>query len=506
MSGNNAGMNQSPEALARQALALERAGRLAEAAAAYESLLRTHPDLPDCWYNLGRLQRRLHRFEAALTSYQQALDRRIGDPEEVHLNRGVIYADYLQRPDAAELELNTALALNPRYVPALLNLGNLQEDRGDRAAARALYERILALEPRHAEALARLANASTIAGSGDPIIGRLRHLLASPGVPPAEQASLGFALGRALDAAGDYDAAFDAYAQANRNSRASAPPGTPRYDRAQHERLVDELIGFFSPERCRQLAGSQAAAPVFICGMFRSGSTLAEQVLASHPRVTAGGEVDFVPAVAGRELSPFPAALARICAADIDGLAARYLQRLAALFPGADVVTDKRPDNFLYLGLIKAMFPRARIVHTTRDALDNCLSVFFLHLDHGMSYATDLMDIGHYYQEYRRLMAHWRSLYGPDILDFDYDAFVRQPRPALAGLLAHCGLGWHEGCLDFHRAGSVVKTASVWQVREPLYARSSGRWRHYERQLAPLAAYLQDLRAPGPSAAGKPAP
>ncbi len=166
---------------------------------------------------------------------------------------------------------------------------------------------------------------------------------------------------------------------------------------------------------------------------------------------------------------------------------------MSRLFPQAGVVTDKRPDNFLYLGLIKSLFPDAKIVHTTRNPLDNCLSVYFLHLDHGMGYALDLLDTGHYYRQYRRLMAHWKRLYGADILDFDYDAFVRAPRPAVERLLEFCGLDWQEGCLSFHRVQNAVKTASVWQVREPLYQRSSGRARHYASHLGPLRAYLADL-------------
>jgi Sulfotransferase family len=166
---------------------------------------------------------------------------------------------------------------------------------------------------------------------------------------------------------------------------------------------------------------------------------------------------------------------------------------VATLFPGVAYGTDKRPDNFLYIGLIKSLFPAARIIHTTRDPLDNCLSVYFLHLDHGMGYALDLGDIAHYYAQYRRLMAHWKALYPDDILDFDYDRFVGEPRPSVQGLLSFCGLDWHEDCMHFQRARNAVKTASVWQVREPLYQRSSGRWRHYERHLAELKEGLRDL-------------
>lgn len=150
------------------------------------------------------------------------------------------------------------------------------------------------------------------------------------------------------------------------------------------------------------------------------------------------------------------------------------------------IVTDKRPDNFLHVGLIKAMFPEAKIVHTQRDPLDNLLSLHFLHLDPAMPYALDLEDAAHWHGEYRRLMAHWKALYSADIHDVDYDQLVRDPRPVIERLLEFLGLEWEDQCLAFHSGERVVKTASVWQVRQPLYTRSSGRWRNYERHLRPL--------------------
>ena len=330
----------------------------------------------------------------------------------------------------------------------------------------------------------------------------MKQALARSGATSADKASLGFALGKTLDACGAYDQAFEAYAAANRNSRESAGPHAVLYDRRRQELFVDQLIGTFARDRSTVAMSTSTARPIFICGMFRSGSTLTEQVLAGHSRVTAGGEIDFLPTLVRTELSPFPARMAQISPRQFEELAARYLAALSRLFPGAPHVTDKRPDNFLYVGLIKRLFPNARIIHTTRDALDNCLSIYFLHLDHSMGYALDLMDIAHYYRQYRRLMAHWKSQFGADILDFDYDAFVGNPRPAVEKLLAFCGLDWEEDCLSFERVSNAVKTASVWQVREPLYQRSSGRWRNYARHLDSVRTYLNDF----PDGAAQPAP
>jgi hypothetical protein len=163
------------------------------------------------------------------------------------------------------------------------------------------------------------------------------------------------------------------------------------------------------------------------------------------------------------------------------------------MFPGASRVTDKRPDNFLRIGLIKSLFPEARIVHTTRDPLDNCLSIFFLHLDHSMGYAFDLLDIGHYYRQYRRLMAHWQRCFGNDLFEINYDSFVHQPAVHAARLFEFLGLEWNDGYLSADSRTQAVKTASVWQVREPIYTRSSGRAAHYRAQLSDLREYLSDL-------------
>ena len=484
-------MSVDPQSLLNRAIQLEQGGRAAEAEKTYLQLLALWPQLTDTWYNLGRLQRHMGKFEAALTSYQQALDRGISQPEEVHLNRGVIYSDGLHQHALAEQELDAALRLNPDYVPALFNLANLHEDLGRRDAALALYERLLELEPRHYEALARYAGLKAIDGPEDPLIARLREVLAAADATVAEKASVGFALGKALDASGAYDSAFEAYTSANRHSRAMSPSNAVLYDRRAHERLIDELIATFDkPAPISKSAASPR--PIFICGMFRSGSTLTEQILAAHSQVTAGGELAFLPTLVARQLAPFPASMAAIDTPRLGELARLYRDGIKQVFPGATNVTDKRPDNFLYIGLIRRLFPDTKIIHTTRNALDNCLSIFFLHLDHHMGYALDLMDIGHFYAQYRRLMAHWKNLYGETILDFDYDTFVHEPRESTRRLLGFCELEWQEACLSFQQANTAVRTASVWQVRQQVYRQSSGRWKNYEKQLEPLIAYLRE--------------
>jgi tetratricopeptide (TPR) repeat protein len=480
----------NPDAMMREAAQLRRQNRVPEAIDAYRRVLARWPAQAETWFNLAVLQRQAHRFDEALESYQRALDAGVSRPEEAHLNRSVIYTDYLRQYAEAEHELRLALTLSPAFIPALLNLGNLCEDLGRRAEAATLYSGILAREPRCFEALARYANVQPRNAAEPALIAKLEQAIADPTASAAERATVGFALGRLLDQAGEYPAAFAAYHAANQASRVSAVTHA-RYDRARQHAFVDRLIaGGTATERAP--TSDARPRPIFICGMFRSGSTLAEQLLAGSADVAAGGELDFLPHLVGTELVPFPESLASLTAQRLGAIAARYRAELARVSQHARYVIDKRPDNFLYIGLIKSLFPDARIVHTIRNPLDNCLSIYFLHLDQQMSYALDLKDIGHYFAEYRRLMAHWKTMFAGDIFDLDYDALVSEPQPVLQRLYDFLGLEWTGNGSRTAAAGGVVKTASAWQVREPLYRTSSGRARHYAGELKALRDYLAD--------------
>lgn len=468
--------------LADSAMAHLNAGRFAEATDAFETLLAQQPDLPDMWYNLGFAQRRLRRFEAALASYREALDRGVAEPEQVHLNRAVILTSDLGRPEEAETELAAALAVAPRYFPALLNLGGLHEDRGDREAARQAYARAIEIDPDDALVLTRLAVLSDIADVDDPLIARMRSRIADRAATPDDRADIGFALGQILDRIGAYDAAFAAYRDANAASAMVRTAGAFAYNRQAESAYTDRLIAAFDTAG----GGGSAEKPLFICGMFRSGSTLAEQILARHSRVSAGGELDLVPEMLVKAIPGYPEAAATADDPTIARLRADYLTELDRRFPDAPIVTDKRPANFRHIGLIKRILPGAKFIDTLRDPIDNALSIYFAHLGGTAPYARDLGDIVHFYREYRRLMAHWQALWPDDIHALDYDALVADPEPHIRGLLDFCGLDFEEACLEPHKADNAVRTLSAWQVRQPLYQRSSGRWRNYETHIGAL--------------------
>jgi hypothetical protein len=216
--------------------------------------------------------------------------------------------------------------------------------------------------------------------------------------------------------------------------------------------------------------------------MFRSGSTLVEQILGGHRGIQPTGELELMPELVAR-IPDYPESVGTAAESTIAQWRNFYLDGLAPIARDAVLVTDKRPDNFLHIGLIKTLFPQAKIVHTRRNRLDNLLSLYFLHLDPSMAYALDLKDAAHWHDQYERLMAHWKSLYPNDIFDVDYDELVRSPKRTVEDLLGFLGLDWEKAMLDFDRSNRPVRTASVWQVREPLHARSSGRWRNYSAQL-----------------------
>ena len=458
------------------AASLEQAGRHADAETAYRRYIGAEPQDPVARFNFACFLRRRGRLEEALEAHQAALDLRIERPEEVLSNMAVIQAE-LRRDAAAKMLLERALAMNPGHIPALYNLALHHEEYGDLPRALMLYRQVLALNPSWHDALVRIANAETVTEADGEVVKRLRRALRRSDLAPLARESLHFALGKALDDCRRYDEAFEQYAAGNAVSRLRLV----RYDRYAIEQGVATLIRSFNASRIASGEPMSDAPLVFVTGMFRSGSTLFEQVLAGHPRVTAGGEIGYFMRV---PISLDPA--------DWRALGQGYLDYLKRSFPGADVVTNKRPDAFGLLGMLKAVFPNARFVNTVRDARDTALSIWFQQFDDRLGYAADLADIAHHYRQYRRLMAHWKGLFPDSIFDADYDAYVQDPRGVTERLLAFAGLDWHEGCLDFRANANRVRTASVTQVREPLYRKSSGRWRNYERQLAPLGLDFGD--------------
>ena len=449
----------------------------------HEERLARDPNDAVGHFNLALLYKQAMRYDDAAAAYQRAIELGIDDVQEVYSNLGVLYSD-MRRPERARDMFEKSLAIAPRYIPALFNLAGLLEEQGERSRAIELFERILAIDPHYWDALSRLANARRIERHDDPLFAALKSAVAATGDEPQSREGLLFALGKALDDVGDYDAAFDAYRQANELGRRLRG----RYDPGRAERGIASMLARFDEYWLSQAETTCEESPIFICGMYRSGSTLVEQILAAHGAVQMGGELDVLPALLAERLQPFPQRLADVTPGELSAVADEYLSTLRQLFPDASHVTDKRPDNVLHLAVIRAMFPAARIVLTRRELRDNCLSVWFQQLGAPLSYATDLADTAHYYRLQERLLERWHALFGENIFTVDYDELVSDPEPLLRALLEFLGLPWDEASLEFQRSRSQVKTASLWQVREPLHTRSSGRWQNYQTHIEPIDA------------------
>lgn len=455
----------------------------------YERLLMHRPDLASAHFNLALLYRRQRRYADALAAYEEAARLGIRDVQEVWSNMGVVYSELHDAARAAEM-YERALKIDPAYVPALFNLASLYEEAGETQRAIDLYRQILTTDPGHYESLSRLAYAKRVTAADQSLLDDLRLAIRqSEGQLSTE--TLYFALAKALDDLGLYDDAYEACAAGNELGKRRLPA----YDRQATEQAFASLKDVCNADWISRADCGASASPIFICGMFRSGSTLVEQILASHPAITAGGEQDLLPSLITEELAPYPQRLAGVSPEILRYLGREYLGRLRDLFPDADAITDKRPDNFLHLGLIKALFPAARIIYTVRNPLDNCLSIWFQQLGGSLSYSTSLEDTLHYYRQHERLMAHWRACVPGGFFTVDYDELVRSPEPLLRRLMDYLGVPWDRRCLHFQEARNLVKTASALQVRESLHRRSSGRWRKYARFLRHLEPQLPNLSA-----------
>lgn len=471
-------------ALRREADTLLRVEGGMRAIAAYERLVSIAPALPDAWFNLGYLHRRAGRWREAVAAYAEAIGRGVARPEEARLNRAAILSEHLFDADAAAVELREALAANPDFAPALLNLGGLEEDRGDRDAAREAYERALLVEPGHARALGRLAEIAAPNGLAG-MLSRVDARLAMP-VSDDDRAELLFARGRLLDRLDRPRDAFAAIARANGLARAAAPGW--RYDAREREALVDAIM---AEPRGEALETAAAQPPIFLCGMFRSGTTVLEQLLGAHSDLCAAGELDALPRLIAERLPRFPDGLAALNRDEVEAMRIAYLDAAGRLGCGGRIVIDKRPDNFLYIGVAKRLFPDARVLVTRRHPLDTVLSNYFLRFDESVAYSFGLEDAAHWLVQERRLGAHWARLFPGDVMEVDYDLLVADPAPVVAAVLRFLGLPPSDACLRFHERRATIRTPSGWQAREPLHARSSGRWRRYRAELGPAAAVLE---------------
>jgi len=461
-----------------------------EAIAAFQRALAINPDLAAAHANLARALRSIGRLEDAVVAFRRALAL---EPDLVLAHTELATALRLQRrTDEAEQSCRNALQLHPECAAASVVLAELRADAGRFAEAEEFLRRATAIDPASAEAWAGLARLRRMTPADGAWLTATQCLVEQE-LPPQRELLLRYAIGKYFDDVGDFEFAFSNYRRANELATECAPA----HERGVLSRTIDLVIRSYDSrwvQRARDTV-QRSARPVFIVGMLRSGTTLAEQVLASHPQVHGAGELTFWSeagaAAASSAAAAQPSAVETSDAALAD-LGDRYFEVLRQLSPDALRVVDKLPTNFLFLGLIHAALPGARIIHLRRHPIDTCLSIYFQHFEAANTYTNDLGDLAHYYGEYRRLMAHWRSVLPRDvILDVPYEGLVADLPTWARRMLEFIGMPWDARCLDFERTARPVVTASKWQVRQKLFASSVGRWRHYERFVTPLMSLLE---------------
>lgn len=432
----------------------------------YETFLSRNPRSTTGHYNYAYVLSRTGQHALAVTAYQKAIELGAERPEEIELNIATVFAERLRDDLSAEQHLRQAINLNANYVPAYFNLGCLAEQQGDRGGAQAQFAHCLTLDPTYLPALVRLADAQHFSDVQAPVLVELRQQALASDNP-----DLHFALGRALEQCGDFTAALNHFDIANAADQAVYLPYEPVVVAAQ----FDAIKAQFDVSWHRHHYRVDDVVPVFICGMFRSGSTLVEQILAAHSAFTPAGEREFFSRLVAAELPDYPAGGELITSAHLQQWAAGYQLESERVFGRDTRLTDKRPDNFLYLGLIKAMFPAAKIIVTRRAWQDIAWSIYATRFGPAQHYATDLGAIGHYIGLQEDLIAHWQKLFGGDMYFVDYELLVTSPQAVITHLLEFLGEPWEDNCLRFNALNNTVRTESVWQVRQPLYTSSVGR-------------------------------
>lgn len=503
-------------------IALAAIGRRVQAVESYRQSLALNPVGVEALSNLGTVLRELGERREALVLYQKAVEVDPHRPEN-HVNLGTVLLE-LRRIGDAEQAFRRAVALQPSHTGAQLGLAavlrvqsrtaeaeaccqaaldaepqsagatsmlaELRADRGQFADAQALFQQAITVDPGFTTAFCGIAQHRRMTRDDTAWREGVEALLAKP-LPLGQEVSLRYALGKYLDDTGQYDEAFESYHRANELSKRFGVSYDP--NRLTHR--IDRIIATFGGEFLRHAhpGASDSELPVLIVGMPRSGTSLTEQILASHPAVFGAGEVRFWD-------DAYSALADAVSAGDrieglLPGLARDYLARLTASSGGSARVIDKMPANFLYLGMIHAAFPRARILHMRRHPLDTCLSIYFQNFFNMGRYANDFGNLAHYYQEYLRLMAHWRAvLPATTLLEVPYEELLADQEGWTRRMLEFLGLPWDPRCLDFHKTDRVVITASRWQVRQRLSSSSAGRWRHYAKHLAPLEHLVERSR------------
>ena len=486
-------------ALAHLGLTLQREGQFNDALPWMQQAVQAQPDNAGWWENLGDLRMDRDEHAEAIACYERVLALK-PDRAAAHNSLGWALQEEGRLSEATE-HYRTALRLDPDLGGAQLNIGGVHEEMGELAESEAAFRAALCIQPRFVLAHARLATLLRGKLPDDDLASLEQRLADVRGEP---RGNLLFGLAQVLDGRGDHTRAADCLREANTLALEHAKRRHRDYDPVQHEQFVDNMLkasdaAFFSRLHG---GGSDTRRPVFVFGLPRSGTTLIEQVLASHSRIHGAGELrlmrrsfEAIPATLGRSEWPIHC-LPHLDAPAARRLAEQHLQWLNTYDGGkAERIVDKMPDNYMYLGLMAALFPNAVLIHCRRDLRDVAVSCWMTNF-RSIPWANDAEHLASRFAQYRRVMEHWRAVLPIPIHEVDYEDTVSDLESVARRLIAACGVEWEPRCLEFHRLRRPIRTASVTQVRQPIYTQSVARWKNYEQPLADLFARLQKPTEP----------
>ncbi len=501
-------------------------GKLEDAANCYQEIIRSQPDQADAYRKLGNTRLQQGNLSAAVIAFRQAV-RIMPNDASVHNSLGVAWlkqgqlleaekslreailvdADYHEaygnlaialkeqsRLEDAEAILKHSLHMSPQNASNCYNLANILSIQGKIQEAQAAYCKTLSIKPDYTEAFRCLSRLKKYACLDDETK-KFTALYQNPDLLKDKKMHLGFALGKIHEDIGQYDAAFAYLSEANTLFRSSY-----NYTLKEDRAFFELLMSIFDQHYMRQYAdsGNSDATPIFIVGMPRSGTSLVEQILASHAQVYGAGELEYLKQIVWQSCEGDAASgfnflenIKKLNAHELKKMGDAYISKMRSHSANSRFISDKMPHNFFYLGVIKTILPQAKIIHCQRDPLDNCFSIYKNYFSSSQRYAYDLSELGEYYACYQTLMDHWHQVLPENsIYDVQYEKIVENPQEQIKDLLQHCELAWDEKCLSFHNTERAVKTASIAQVRQPMHQQSVKLWKHYEQHLHPLLESL----------------
>ena len=467
-------------------------GRLNEARESYSKAIDLDPLLAVAYHNRGNVLTKLGRLTEASTDYDTALKLN-PDFVEAHSARGALLF-YTGQPEAALLNYDKAIQLNPQYYPAYYNKGRTLRALGSFNEAIKSYEKSIEIKPNYAPPIRELTHLKKLS-TDNFYVNLMKKFIRDPATSDVDRMHFYFALAKVYDDAGHYDLSFSHLKQAN-----SYRENELNYDFSNYTKLfkrVRQIYKNVSLSTTVDQENPSSLRPIFIIGMPRSGTSLTEQILASHTKVFGAGELTFIrdlafDFVAKQTNKGASTKNPSLSVDNILHLRNGYLKRLAGLNVKESIITDKMPTNFMYVGLILSAFPEAKLIHTKRHPIATCWSIYkhFFAKD-GNAYAYNLKKLGEYYNLYNELMSFWHNKFPGQIYDLCYEDLTMNQELESRELLDVCELEWEDQCLNFHKTKRAVNTASAAQVRQKMYQGSSEAWRNYERHLGPLIERLQ---------------